>query len=152
MAKIVLSDAAPKGEPLRFSLANAEVEEFPHETTDVVLLANAEAHPWLAVEYPEAEELSELAGELQLPAEDDILSAQNSVANDPDAVRAELERRKEGGSDPVAIDAGLDQSDVVVTASGVAETVAADNASDRKVANAQKRSASALDTPAKEND
>jgi hypothetical protein len=152
MAKIVLSDDAPKGEPLRFSLANAEVEEFPHETNDAVLLANAEAHPWLAVEHPEAEELSELAGELQLSPEDDFLSAQNSVANDPEAVRAELERRKERNSDPVALDAGLDQDDVVVTSSGVAETVAADNASDRKVANAQKRSASALDTPAKEND
>ena len=140
MAKIVLSDDAPQGD-LRFSLANVEIESLPFETNDSVILANAEAHPWLAVEYPEVKELSELVGELQIAPEDDALSAQNSIANDPDAVRAELERRREGDSAPVALDAGLDQDDVVVTRSGVAETVAAADATDRKFANAQKRAA-----------
>lgn len=141
MPKIVLSDAAPEGD-LRFSLANAEIEKLPYETSDPVVVANAESHPWLTVEYEKVEELADQSDPFpQTKPEDDVLGAANSVANDPDAVRAEIERRKAGASDPVAIDAGLDQSDVVVTASGVAETVAADNATDRKVANAQKRAA-----------
>jgi uncharacterized phosphosugar-binding protein len=139
MPKIVLSDDAPKGD-LRFSLANAEIEKLPYETDDAVVVANAEAHPWLAVEYPEAKELSDQSDPFpQTKPEDDVLAAENSIANDPAAVRAEIDRRVEGVSDPVAIDAGLDQGDVIVTASGVSETVAADNATDRKVANAQKR-------------
>ena len=131
MAKIVLSDDAPKGN-LRFSLGNAEIEKVPVETNDSVLISNAEAHPWLAVEYDKVEELSEVAGTLQLPPEDDALSAQNSVANNPDEVRKELARRTGVESDPTAIDAGLPQSKPIETDAGVDLTIAADRADDRK--------------------
>ena len=132
MAKIVASDEAPKGK-FRFSLANEEIEKLPYETDDRAVLANAEAHPWLAVEYPEVEELSEVAGDLQLRPEDDVLSAQNSIAFDPKAVKDAL--AKETESDPVAIEAGLDQSEVVETDSGVDLTVAAEqDTTDKKPA------------------
>ena len=125
MPKIVLSDDAPEGD-LRFSLGNEEIDEVPYETNDPTVLANAEVHPWLAVEREEVEELSELAAQhLQVAPEDDVLSAQNSIANDPDEVRKALAKDHE--SDPVAIESGLDQGDVVETDSGVAETVAAAN-------------------------
>lgn len=150
MPKIVLSDDAPSGD-LRFSLANAEIEELPYETSDAVVVANAVAHPWLTVEFEEVEQLADQSNPFQQTSpEDDVLGHLNDNSNDPDAVRAEIARRvDEKGSDPVAIEAGLDQRDVVVTASGVSETIAADNASDRKVANAQKRAA---DAGEKEND
>jgi hypothetical protein len=122
MAKIVASDAAPEGK-FRISLANEEIDKLPYESDDAVVLANAEAHPWLAVERPEVEELGVVAGDLQLRPEDDALSAQNSVAFDADAVKAALPTRED--SDPVAIDAGLDQSKSVETDSGVDLTVAA---------------------------
>ena len=140
MAKIVLSDEAPKGK-LRFSLANTEIEKLPHETDDSSVLLNAESHPWLAVEYDEVKELAEQGDPFpQVAPEDDALAAGNSKANDPDEIRKELERRKaQFASDPVAIEAGLDQDKVEVTASGVAETIAADNASDKVVENAAKK-------------
>lgn len=131
MAKIVASDEAPKG-AFRFSLANEEIEKLPYESTDPAVLANAEAHPWLVVERDEVEELSELAGELHPTADEDVLSAQNSVAFDPEAIKAAL--TEEAASDPVAIDAGLDQSKVVETESGVDLTVAADEADNKKSA------------------
>jgi hypothetical protein len=122
MAKIVASDEAPKGK-VRFSLANEEIEKLPYKTDDREVLANAEAHPWLSVEYDKAEDLSALAGDLQLRPEDDVLSAQNSVAFDPKAIKDAL--NQEAASDPVAIDAGLDQTKSVETDSGVDLTVAA---------------------------
>lgn len=130
MAKIVASDEAPKGK-FRFSLANEEIEKLPYKTDDAVVLANAEAHPWLTVEREAVEELAEQGDPFpQVKAEDDALGHLNSVANDPKAVRDALVER--GASAPVAIDAGLDQNEVVETKSGVAETVAADKAADDK--------------------
>lgn len=127
MAKIVASDHAPKGN-YRFSLANAEIEKLPYETNDPAVIANAETHPWLDVEYDEVKELADLRDpNPQLAPEDDALSAQNSVANDPKAVKAAIEARFGDHADDgaVAIDAGLDQSEVVETGDRVAETVAA---------------------------
>jgi hypothetical protein len=63
-----------------------------------------------------------------LRPEDDAFSSLGRPINpnDPDAIAAEQARRMEdeGGAVPVAIDAGLDQHDPVVTG-GVAETFAA---------------------------
>lgn len=95
MANIVLSDEAPTGEgTLNFSLGNAEFEA-PYETNDAVVLAGAEAHPWLTVEYDEAAVVEGSFREPHVPAEEDSQSAQNSVANDPEAVRAALEQPAE---------------------------------------------------------
>lgn len=134
MAKIVASDDAPKGK-FRFSLANVEIEKLPYTTDDVTVIANAEVHPWLKVEQDVSEELADVDFNPfpQTLPEDDVLSAQNSKANDPKAVKAELDRRKALlGGDVAAIDAGLDQNEVVETDSGVDLTVAADKADDKE--------------------
>lgn len=129
MAKIVQSDAAPS-ESVRYSLAGVSFEiggkskEF--ETTDPDVLGNAEAHPWLDVKR-DAEEV--IKGEYRdyLAPEDDALSAVNSIANDPDAVRAALPSAEE--DQPTAIESGRDQ-EKKVEVGGVAETLAADAADD----------------------
>jgi hypothetical protein len=59
-------------------------------------------------------------------AADDPLSAANSVANDPEAARAAQVERED--FQPVALDAGETQTEVVTTGA-VAETLAADNTS-----------------------
>lgn len=133
MANIVLSDVAPK-DASHFSLANANFD-VPFETDDPIVLANAEAHPWLKVERPEVEMLSGGFREVSVKPEDDALSAQNSVANDPDAVRAEQERRaaEEGTGTPLAVEAGLDQDKPQTVGEGdneVAVTLAADDSDD----------------------
>lgn len=124
MAKIVLSDEAPQGEAVTFSLGNAEPFQAPHETDDQVLIASAAVHPWLEVERDAEEEFAVEAPEQHIKPADDALSAQNSVAFDPDEVAKAREEAAE--VNPVAIDAGLDQSEPVETG-GVAETLAADD-------------------------
>lgn len=127
MAQIVLSDKAPD-EAVTFSLGNAEPFEAPYETDDQSVIAGAEAHPWLTVEVdPEAVDKVE-APEQHVSPEDDALSAQNSVAFDPDEVAKAREEAAE--INPVAIDAGLDQDEVVESPGGVAKTLAADDADD----------------------
>jgi hypothetical protein len=132
MAKIVLSEAAPSDETLAFSFAGVE-EAFtpPFETDNSEALANAKAHPWLEVEYPEAAQVEGVYLTNQLSAADDHLSALNDHSNDPDAVAAELERRKAEleGATPLAVDAGLDQDEEVSTEDDrVNLTLAADEA------------------------
>lgn len=126
MAKIVLSDEAPKGAGV-FSLANATIEA-PYETRDAEILANAVVHPWLSVEPDDTDVIVGAYRDRQVKPEDDALSAQNSVANDPEAVKAELARR-EAEYALVAIQAGLDQ-DTPTYVGPVATTVAAANETD----------------------
>lgn len=141
MARIVLSDLAPTGESLHFSLANTDFDiggsgkgtKKSYDTSDRAVLANAEVHPWLSVEYDEAEQVGGEFLDNQVAPEDDPLSAAGPNANipfDPDEIR-KVENAKRGVTDAVAIDAGKDQDEVVETG-GVAETVAADNADDGK--------------------
>ncbi len=55
MAKITHSELAP-AEKVVYTLANEQFEltaKGTYESDDPVVLANAETHPWLAVEYPE---------------------------------------------------------------------------------------------------
>lgn len=57
MATIAPNDLAPADFHF-LSLANAELDfsSGPVETDDPVTIANAESHPWVAVEYPAVEE------------------------------------------------------------------------------------------------
>ncbi len=106
MAKITLSDKAPEGAKL-FSLASDEIE-VPFETNDPEILSNAGVHPWLKVERDVETDEFVQQGAPVFPADDPA----NSLANDPEAVAAERERREIAFGEPTAIDAGLDQGDV----------------------------------------
>lgn len=136
MAKILHSDVAPAGSvhytfaalPEGFDLSGKTAS---HETTDSALIAEALIHPWLRVEYPK-EQLVAPDEKPPLDPKDDPLSAVNDNSNDPAAVKAsEDAKRAAVGADEdthgTALDAGLDQKEVVVTGD-VAETVAADKA------------------------
>ena len=133
MAKIVLNDVAPKDQK-SFSLANANFE-VPYETTDPVVLANARSHPWLEVEEDAAKGVKAQFVDRQVKPEDDAHSAINSVANDPDAVRAALEERDDLTVVPLAVESGLDQDKRKFEGRGddrVALTLAADEVNDPK--------------------
>lgn len=123
MAKIVLSDAAPKDSTLTFSLVGAEPFQAPYETDNGVVLAGAAAHPWLAIERePVAVETTDDTRRLDPEADpfsssytgDPIFTPQG---DDPAEVT------------PVAINAALDQTKSVEEG-GVAETLAADPTTD----------------------
>jgi hypothetical protein len=134
MAKIVLSDDAPN-EAIHFSLAQVEFDlggksdKGAFETSDPVVLADAAAHPWLSVER-DAEDVYQPSAPSFLRPEDDVLSAVNSVAFDPEAIRAVEEGKIAADQNRLAIDAGLDQNKPVSTDTptfSVAETLAADD-------------------------
>lgn len=126
MAKIVLSEEAPQGEAVTFSLGNAEPFEAPFESDDPVLLAGAEAHPWLTVER-DAEDVNKVeAPEQHVRPEDDSQSAVNSVAFDAEAVAKAREDAAAVADNRLAVDSALDQDEPVETG-GVAETLAADD-------------------------
>lgn len=133
MAQILLSDFAPT-EAKHFSLANAEfdITGTGYETTDPKVIADAIAHPWLDVKFPEVKTIvTDYVG--QVRPEDDRLSQMNDNSNDPEvAAKAEADK---GSStiDPVAIDAGEDQKKII-DEGGVAETMAAAAASDETAA------------------
>lgn len=130
MAKILHSDAAP-AEPVHYSFSAGSFDlggsKKSYETDDAGLLAAAETHPWLTVEYGK-DVLLQGAYVDQLRPEDDALSAVNSIANDPEAVKKEMAARVEEAADPVALDADETQTTVVTTGK-VAETLAADDTS-----------------------
>lgn len=128
MAKILLSDRAPSGEAVTFSLAGTELFQLSGSesftTEDGVAIRAAESHPWLKVERDPESVVGGSYFEQVAPA-DDALSAQNSVAFDVDKIRETEEAKREDLGQPVAIQAGLKQDKPVVTG-GVAETLAAD--------------------------
>jgi hypothetical protein len=128
MAKIVLNDAAPSDDTLAFSFAGVE-EAFqaPYETDNREAISNALAHPWLEVEYDAEDVVDPDEFDTRLRPEDDALSAVNDHSNDPDAVRAEIERRRaeRGDVTPLAVEPTLDQ-DEPVKEGPVAVTLAAD--------------------------
>lgn len=125
MAKIVLSEVAPSGEAIRFSLGASEPfnlggsEKKSLTTNDPALLADAAAHPWLTVEHDKVDAPEPVFRSASVNPEDDVLSAAyKGRATDADAPQAEEVPH-------VAIDAGKDQDEKVVTGE-VAETLAAD--------------------------
>lgn len=127
MAKIVHSDTAP-AETVHYSFAGGEFDlggrSKRFETDDAGLIAGAEAHPWLTVEYDVVEPIQGAYREQLLP-EEDAMSAVNSIANDPEEARKAEQAKMEQTDNPVAVDAGETQTEVVTT-SEVAETLAAD--------------------------
>jgi hypothetical protein len=130
MAQIVLNDTAP-AEAIHFSLAQAEFDlggksdAQSYDTTDPIVLANAQAHPWLTVEADEGVEYVSDDTSRQVAPEDDPMSAVNSVAFDLDEIRKVEDAKRAAYDQPLAVDAGLDQGEVVMTGP-VAETLAAD--------------------------
>lgn len=129
MAKIVHSDAAP-AEKVHYTFAGVEFDlggsakkDQAFDSDDPTVLASAEVHPWLTVERDPSDFVEGDYVQL-LDPKDDVLSSLNSVANDPEAARRAKEAAGEDVPQPVAIEAGLNQSEPVVEA-GVAETTAA---------------------------
>jgi hypothetical protein len=132
-SKISLSDLAPN-EEIRFSLGGAE--EFAlsgkknYQTDDEAVISSANAHAWLKVERPVAE--NPLGGfREQLAPEEDHLSTLGSPnnPNDPDeAAKAEAAKLEAEGVN-VSIDANKNQSEPVIVDDAVAETLAADETS-----------------------
>jgi hypothetical protein len=134
MATISHNDLAP-AEKVHYSLAGAEFDiegDGTYETDDHQVIANARSHPWLEVEVPLPKVAGGVYGREHLSPKDDAFSAENSVANNADAVNEELERRFGDDLTPThtAIDAGLDQGKVKFEGKGerkIAETLAADD-------------------------
>lgn len=92
MASIVLSSDAPQ-EDYSFSIGSTEFGISPsgkYETSDKDVLATAEAHPWLEVEYDKSEKPIAAYRKTVKP-EEDVLAAANSVAFDPAHIKADRE-------------------------------------------------------------
>lgn len=129
MAKIVHSEAAPS-EAVHYSFAGVEFDlggrRKGFESDDPAVLANAEAHPWLSVQRPEVELVAGAYVEQLAPADDHLTIAGREVdPNDPDEAKKAEDAKADEFAVGAAIDAGLDQDEVVET-DGVAQTVAAD--------------------------
>lgn len=127
MARIVPSEAAP-AEAVHYSLAGHSFDlggskGKSYESNDTAVLAEAEVHPWLTVQRDAAEVVRGNYVD-HLKPEDDVLSAINSVANDPKAAK-DAQKATQDTVVPVAIDANEPQTQVVKTGT-VAETLAAD--------------------------
>lgn len=95
-----------------------------YESDDPAVLAAALAHPWLEVEYSDAESVIYEAPRKSIAPEDDPYSGYHSIVNDPDAVREVEEAKAESFDNRLAVEAGLDQTEPVEVG-GVALTLAA---------------------------
>lgn len=133
MAKIVSSDLAPSGK-VQYSLGGESFElsgkSDSYETSNPELLRNVLTHPWLSVQYDRVEVVAPVFRNVSVEPKDDPLSAQSEAArlvNDPKAIEAAEKAKLEPPVQPVAIEAGLDQTEKVVEG-GVARTLAADKA------------------------
>lgn len=127
MAKIVHSDAAPS-ESVHYSIGSADFDlsgRKSYETTDSDVISGALVHPWLSVTYDPVEQIQGGYVE-QVRREDDPMASPNSIANDPVEVRKIEEAKAANRLNPVALDAGEKQTDVVETGI-VAETLADDS-------------------------
>lgn len=127
MATIRTNDHAPDEEakyilPLEtFDLGPGDSFETENRNT----ISNAEAHPWLEVEYPEFPELGGVGREAgSVAPEDDVLSEENSLAFDREQIAKDNAEAQVTA--PVAIEAGLDQGESI-DQRGVAVTIAAAN-------------------------
>jgi hypothetical protein len=113
MPTISHSELAPD-EAVTYSLGMAEFRldgrTKSYETNDQDVIANANAHPWLTVTYPEVKVVEGSFADQLAPA-DDVLSATNSIANDPAEIAKAL--APEQDESHVAIQAGLDQGENV---------------------------------------
>jgi hypothetical protein len=139
MAAIVPSDLAPE-EQVHYSFAGAEFDLAPggsFETADRTILTNAEAHPWLDVDYPEADESIAVFRGGSLPPSQDALSMVNSVAFDREEIEKVEQTKIEAITTPTALDAGKDQGEVIFSGRVVAETLAADEVAEENAEEVQ---------------
>lgn len=122
MAKISHSDAAPK-DSVHYTLAAGEFDlggkTKVFETDDQALIADAQVHPWLKVEFEGVNAEGDFAP--QLDPKDDHLSFINDNSNDPE-VAAAAEEAKVKAADGV----------VENPVPAVAETTDAADNSDKK--------------------
>jgi hypothetical protein len=132
MAKVTLSEVAPDelvrfyGWQVEFELGGSAAKSL--DTDDRAVLAYAEEHPWLSVEYPKGVQQSYSLDTLAEHPERDALSGQGPDAGvpfDPEEIR-KVEEAKVNERPRVAIDAGLDQSKSIEVGDHVAVTLAAD--------------------------
>lgn len=132
MALIVPSELAP-AEEVSFSFADGDLTldgGGSYETDNRGLLAEAIAHPWLSVEYDEAEVAVATYRPDSVAPEDDPLSAVNSEAFDVEAIKRDREAvlGDKDGISVLAVDAGLDQKEVTTSNDGAFDfTLAADD-------------------------
>lgn len=132
--KITASDLAP-AEAVHYTFAGVEFDiggsgRKTFETNDPTVVSNAESHPWLQVEYPKVELVAGSYREQVAPQDDPFtLIGRTQDPNDPDAVREAEEAKSVDFGQPVVLEAGTAQTEVVVT-DGVAETLAAVDADD----------------------
>lgn len=127
MAKIVHSDTAPS-EAVHYSIGSVDFDlsgRKSYETKDPSVISAAEVHPWLTVQYDKVEVVQGAYREQVRPEDDPMVGP--SLANDPEEAR-KAEAAKDAQFQPVALDAGEKQTDVVETGV-VAETLAADDSS-----------------------
>lgn len=126
MPMISHSELAPD-EAVTYSLGMVEFRldgrTKSYETDNQDALANANAHPWLTVTYPEIKSVEGTFTD-QLSPEDDVLSSHNSIANDPAEIAKALAARTPKSDSHVAIQSGLDQG-VSVTVGDTDLTIAA---------------------------
>ncbi len=135
-ATITTSDLAPSGK-IHYSLGGSAPFELESGGTKEValtereLLACANDHPWLVVQYPDPEYFEVEVEDPHVRPEDDVLAAAHgSLANDPEEA-AKVEAAKPSNVDHhTAIDAGLDQNEEVYVGEddNTAVTLAADEA------------------------
>lgn len=93
MAKILTSDQAPS-EDVTYTFPSGSFEVASggsYETDEYALAREAAVHPWLDVEYDEGENPQPAFRPGTVPPEDDALSAENSIAFDPEEVAKERE-------------------------------------------------------------
>lgn len=129
---ISLNDLAPADQTIHFTLATEEFDlggsaKKSFSTSDPDVVADAVAHPWLKVDSSSSA-VDPTFVDNQVHPEDDPFSRfgpNAGIANDPDEIAKAEAAKATADLHPVAIDAGKDQNEKVVTG-GVAETVAAD--------------------------
>lgn len=95
------------------------------ETEDRATISAAVDHPWLEVEFPEVDAEVYSRPPKSVPYTEDPFSEYNDHSNDP-ALVEETERSKFGADvAPLAVESGLDQSEVERAADYVDLTLAA---------------------------
>ncbi len=128
MAKIVATDVAPQ-EEIEYALVGESftLSDGSYETDDRDVLVEAEAHPWLSVEWDRDESGEGTYRPDTVAPEDDALSSQNTEAFDPEAIARDREAVL-GTSDaaPLAVESGRDQREVEFQGD-VGVTLAADD-------------------------
>lgn len=129
MATIRPNENAPEQE-VHYSLPTVDFDlsgDGSYETNDRQVITDALVHPWLAVEFDEVDTVVYQRPEKSVPYKDDVLSAFNSKANDPEEVRKTEEAKYSETAQPLAVEAGLDQGTAEVIDNRVAVTLAAED-------------------------